>query len=84
MSADPENHVEKKRDGENQESKSLRLRHLLIRPGPHPQALTRSGRSPRAYLEQNVTAGRKRQARPAIVRSIIALRMFNTERCSLV
>src|SRR5438094_8823007 len=47
-------------------------------------ALTRSGRSPRVYLERNVTAGRKRQARPAIVRSIIALRMFNTERCSLV
>src|SRR5256885_12011956 len=37
MSADAENHVEEKRDGENQESKSLRLRHLLIRLGPHPQ-----------------------------------------------
>ena len=30
-------------------------RHYLLRVGPHPHALTRAGRSPRAYLEQNVT-----------------------------
>ena len=41
--------------------------HFLSRVGPHPHALTRSGRSPRVYPGQNVTA-RCRRARAALVR----------------